>query len=175
MNYFLCAAQLLFLMIQIFKCKSITPASLFKLHFLNTYKKLVSYKASLPGMCQFTFGTNKQNLIFIPVMGLTPLENNTYFYGKVEGHSIWTGGLNFFDIICNQFSYNVRGNAQIFVILAVKCQCPRMCGVWWDSRRRCCEVKRPCNSSLQLTRRELSLTSQECMLRREDKNRVKGN
>ena len=61
------------------------------------------------------------------------------------------------------------------MILAVKCQCPWMSGVWWDSRRRCCEVKRPCNSSLQLTRRELSLTSQECMLRREDKNRVKGN
>ncbi|KAL6331739.1 hypothetical protein AAG906_020078 [Vitis piasezkii] len=38
--------------------------------------------------------------------------------------------------------------------------------------RRCCEVKRPYNSSLQLTRRELSLASQECMLRREDKNRL---
>ncbi|RVW24111.1 5'-adenylylsulfate reductase 1, chloroplastic [Vitis vinifera] len=35
-----------FLTIQICKCKSITPASLFKLHFLNTYKKLVSYKLS---------------------------------------------------------------------------------------------------------------------------------
>ncbi|RVW24135.1 putative acetyl-CoA acetyltransferase, cytosolic 2 [Vitis vinifera] len=33
-----------------------------------------------------------------------------------------------------------------------------------DCRRRCCEVKRPCNSSLQLTRRELSLASQESFL-----------
>ncbi|RVW60065.1 putative acetyl-CoA acetyltransferase, cytosolic 2 [Vitis vinifera] len=47
----------------------------------------------------------------------------------------------------------------------VKCQCPWMSGVWWDSRRRCCEVKRPCNSSLQLTRRELSLASQELVLK----------
>ncbi|RVW74925.1 putative acetyl-CoA acetyltransferase, cytosolic 2 [Vitis vinifera] len=51
-----------------------------------------SYEVSLPGMCSFIPLEQTSRIQFaFQLWGLTPLENNAYFFGKVEGHSIWAG------------------------------------------------------------------------------------